>query len=43
MEDGRWRRICVDGKIIRIERGGWLEVVKEETHILNIVYDPEHV
>jgi diacylglycerol kinase family enzyme len=42
-EDGRWRRICVDGKIIRIERGGWLEVVKEETHILNIVYDPEHV
>lgn len=25
-EDGRWRRICVDGKIIRVEKGGWVEV-----------------
>ncbi|EMC92861.1 hypothetical protein BAUCODRAFT_37776 [Baudoinia panamericana UAMH 10762] len=25
-DDARWRRVCVDGKIIRIERGGWMEV-----------------
>ena len=25
-EDGRWRRVCVDGKIIRVEKGGWVEV-----------------
>ena len=25
-EDARWRRICVDGKIIRVEKGGWMEV-----------------
>lgn len=24
--DARWRRICVDGKIIRVEEGGWVEV-----------------
>lgn len=26
-EDGRWRRVCVDGKIVRVERGGWVQVV----------------
>lgn len=25
-EDGRWRRVCLDGKIIRVEKGGWVEV-----------------
>lgn len=25
-DDARWRRICVDGKIIRVEKGGWVEV-----------------
>ena len=25
-EDARWRRVCVDGKIIRVEQGGWMEV-----------------
>lgn len=24
--DGRWRRVCVDGKIVRVEEGGWVEV-----------------
>jgi hypothetical protein len=23
---GRWRRICVDGKIVRVEKDGWVEV-----------------
>ena len=25
-DDGRWRRVCVDGKIIRVEQGGWVEL-----------------
>ena len=41
-EDGRWRRICVDGKIIRVEKGGWVEVTKEDAHVLDIVCGAEH-
>jgi diacylglycerol kinase family enzyme len=29
-EDSRWRRVCVDGKIILLGKTGWLEVTKEE-------------
>lgn len=25
-QDARWRRVCVDGKIVRVEQGGWVEV-----------------
>ena len=25
-EEARWRRVCLDGKIIRVEKGGWVEV-----------------
>ena len=25
-DDGRWRRVCIDGKIIRVDEGGWVEV-----------------
>ncbi|KAL1799887.1 hypothetical protein ACET3X_000229 [Alternaria dauci] len=25
-QDGRWRRICIDGKIVRVEADGWVEV-----------------
>lgn len=25
-DDARWRRVCVDGKIVRVEQGGWMEV-----------------
>jgi diacylglycerol kinase family enzyme len=24
--DAKWRRVCLDGKIIRVEEGGWVEV-----------------
>ncbi|KAI9805516.1 MAG: hypothetical protein M1825_000767 [Sarcosagium campestre] len=24
--DGRWRRVCVDGRIVELEPGGWFEV-----------------
>jgi len=25
-QDARWRRVCIDGKIVRVELGGWVEV-----------------
>jgi len=25
-EDAWWRRVCIDGKIVRVEKGGWMEV-----------------
>ncbi|KAK3679260.1 hypothetical protein LTR78_000821 [Recurvomyces mirabilis] len=36
-EDARWRRICVDGKIVRVEEGGWVEAragVKEVADLI---------
>lgn len=33
-KDGRWRRICVDGKIVRVEEDGWVEVTKETRKVL---------
>ena len=35
--DGRWRRICVDGKIVRVEADGWIEVTKTQKRALNVV------
>lgn len=36
-EEGRWRRVCVDGKIVRVEAGGWVEVRREERRVLDVV------
>ncbi|KAH8732438.1 ATP-NAD kinase-like domain-containing protein [Phaeosphaeriaceae sp. PMI808] len=36
-EDGRWRRVCVDGKIVRVEAGGWVEVRKESRRVVDVV------
>ncbi|XP_014556002.1 hypothetical protein COCVIDRAFT_16484 [Bipolaris victoriae FI3] len=37
-EDERWRRICVDGKIVRVEKEGWVEVKKDKgRRALNVV------
>ncbi|KAF1352526.1 ATP-NAD kinase-like domain-containing protein [Delphinella strobiligena] len=36
-EDGRWRRVCVDGKIVRVEKGGWVEVTKEKREVLDVM------
>lgn len=41
-EDGRWRRICIDGKIISVEQSGWVEITKEGAHVLDIVCNSEH-
>lgn len=36
-EDERWRRVCFDGKIVRVEKGGWVEVSGEERGWLNVL------
>ena len=36
-EDGRWRRVCVDGKIVRVESDGWVEVRKDARRVLHVV------
>jgi diacylglycerol kinase family enzyme len=35
--DGRWRRICVDGKIYRVEEGGWIEVSTNVDSVVDLV------
>ncbi|MCJ1410030.1 hypothetical protein MMC19_004115 [Ptychographa xylographoides] len=37
--DGRWRRICVDGTIVLVEDGGWVEVRKEPQEVLSLIVD----
>ena len=36
-DDARWRRICVDGKIVRVNGEGWVEVRKEKRRVLDVV------
>ena len=36
-DDARWRRICVDGKIVRVDEKGWVEVRKENKSVLDVV------
>lgn len=36
-EDERWRRVCVDGKIVRVEEGGSLEVRKRVGGVVGVV------
>ena len=35
--DPRWRRICIDGKIIRIPEGGWMEVRRETREVVDLM------
>ncbi|KAL8812913.1 MAG: hypothetical protein Q9223_007175 [Gallowayella weberi] len=35
--DSRWRRVCVDGKIIQVEEGGWMEVRRSNKDVLDLV------
>ena len=37
--DSRWRRVCVDGKIVRVGQNGWVEVRKSTRDVLNIIAD----
>lgn len=36
-EEARWRRVCVDGKIVRVEEDGWVEVRREGRRVVDVV------
>ncbi|KAI3116116.1 hypothetical protein CBS147333_726 [Penicillium roqueforti] len=36
-EEERWRRVCIDGKIVAVERNGWMEISKEPSRLLNLI------
>ncbi|KAK1074093.1 hypothetical protein LTR74_001340 [Friedmanniomyces endolithicus] len=38
-EDARWRRVCVDGKIVRVEAGGWVEVMGGVESVLDLIVE----
>lgn len=40
--EGRWRRVCIDGLIVMVEEGGWMEVSKlpEDERAVDIVIAP---
>ncbi|KAE8145044.1 ATP-NAD kinase-like domain-containing protein [Aspergillus avenaceus] len=35
--DEKWRRVCIDGKIVTVESGGWMHVYKEPRFLLNLL------
>lgn len=35
-EEDKWRRVCVDGKIILVEQGGFVQVRREERNVLQL-------
>ncbi|KOS37562.1 hypothetical protein ACN38_g11641 [Penicillium nordicum] len=36
-DEERWRRVCIDGKIVAVEKDGWVEIRKEPTRLLNLI------
>lgn len=36
-DDPRWRRVCIDGKIVRVEKGGWVEVSMEQKGVVDLI------
>ncbi|KAI9881628.1 MAG: hypothetical protein M1830_000193 [Pleopsidium flavum] len=36
-DDSRWRRVCVDGKIIRVNQGGWVEMRREPRDVVDVI------
>lgn len=41
-QDERWRRVCIDGKIVRVNEGGWVEIRKERRNVIDIIVDFEN-
>ena len=40
--DGHWRRVCIDGRIVRVGESGWVEVRKNNSvNVLDIIADLE--
>jgi len=38
-KDSRWRRVCVDGKIVRVNEDGWVEVRKSTRDVVDLIAD----
>ncbi|MCJ1379367.1 hypothetical protein MMC17_002468 [Xylographa soralifera] len=38
-EESHWRRICIDGKIIQVGKGGWVVIQKELYGVVNLVVE----
>ncbi|KAJ5774657.1 hypothetical protein N7457_009553 [Penicillium paradoxum] len=36
-QEERWRRVCIDGKIVAVDRDGWMEICKEPGRLLNLI------
>jgi diacylglycerol kinase family enzyme len=36
-EDHTWRRVCIDGSIVAVEEGGWVDVSMAEGEVLQVV------
>ena len=36
-DEAHWRRVCVDGKIVRVDKDGWVEVSMSEQGLLNLI------
>ena len=36
-DDSHWRRVCVDGKIVRVGENGWVSVRREARDILDLI------
>jgi diacylglycerol kinase family enzyme len=37
-DEEKWRRVCIDGKIVAVERDGWVELRKEPSRLLNLIH-----
>ena len=37
-DEERWRRVCIDGKIVAVGRDGWVELRKEPSRLLNLIH-----
>ena len=38
-EEAKWRTVCIDGRIVEVEKGGWVEVLREgeEGRVVSLV------
>ena len=38
-EDPRWRKVCIDGTIVEVEKGGWMAVRRADEERLRVLVD----
>ncbi|KAL4801249.1 ATP-NAD kinase-like domain-containing protein [Aspergillus unguis] len=36
--DERWRRVCIDGRIVLVDQEGWMEVRRDRRSLVNILF-----